>query len=122
MHGEGGHHNSLGPIVRPYTITGGRTRTSVEELELETLVATTSAGDLELPRLTMERREIAALCREILSVAEVSARVNVTLGVARVLVGDMAEEGLVEIHRPATANHSPDVALLERVLYGLRAL
>src|SRR4029453_11275333 len=122
MHGEGGHHNSLGPIVRPYTITGGRTRTSVEELELETLVATTPAGDLEPPRLTMERREIAALCREILSVAEVSARVNVTLGVARVLVGDMAEEGLVEIHRPATANHSPDVALLERVLYGLRAL
>jgi hypothetical protein len=122
MRGEEGHFNNLGPIVRPYTITGGRTRTSLQELELETLVSTTSLGEVELPRLNMERREIAALCRDILSVAEVSARLNVTLGVARVLVGDMAEEGFVHLHRPASTNNSPDVALLERVLYGLRAL
>jgi len=122
MRGEDVHQRTYGPIVRPYTITGGRTRTTLQELELETLVSTTSLGQVELPRLNMERREIAALCRDILSVAEVSARLNVTLGVARVLVGDMAEEGLVQVHRPASQNNSSDIALLERVLYGLRAL
>jgi hypothetical protein len=39
-----------------------------------------------------------------------------------VLVGDMADEGLVLVHRPAQAGERPDLALLERVLYGLRTL
>jgi hypothetical protein len=111
-----------GPVVRPYTITGGRTRSAAEELGLETLVSTTSHGELQMPMLNMERRQIALLCRELLSVAELSARLDVTLGVARVLVGDMAGEGLLQVHRSATQGSSPNIALLERVLYGLREI
>jgi hypothetical protein len=44
------------------------------------------------------------------------------LGVIRVLVGDMADEHLVMVHRPAHAGDRPDLVLLERVLSGLHSI
>jgi len=70
----------------------------------------------------VERRAIAALCHEILSIADVSARLHLPLGVIRILVGDMADEHLVMVHRPAQAGDRPDRALLERVLDGLHSI
>jgi hypothetical protein len=103
-------------------MTGGRTRPAHTDLEIEALVSTTSLGERS-PKLTVEQRAIAALCRDILSVAEISARLDLPLGVTRVLVGDMADGGLVMVHRPTqAAGDRPDLALLERVLYGLRAI
>jgi Protein of unknown function (DUF742) len=107
--------------VRPYAMTGGRTRPTHDDLEIETLVSTTSVGE-QTPKLTVEQRAIAALCHDILSIAEVSARLRLPLGVVRVLVGDMADERLVMVYRPAQAGDRPDLALLERVLYGLHAI
>ena len=107
-------------MVRPYALTGGRTR-AAEDLPLETLVVTTGHGLAEGASLVHERRRIAAVCLEPISVAEVAARISVPLGVAKVLVGDMAEAGLVEVHRPHNADR-PDLRLLERVLGGIRAL
>ena len=47
----------------------------------------------------------------------------VPLGVARVLIADMAGMGLVTVHGGASKdNEAPDLALLERVLSGLRRL
>jgi Protein of unknown function (DUF742) len=102
-------------------MTGGRTRPAQTELEIEALVSTTSLGERS-PKLTVEQRAIAALCRDILSIAEISARLDLPLGVTRVLVGDMADEGMVMVHRPAQGGDRPDLALLERVLYGLRSI
>jgi hypothetical protein len=110
------------PFVRPYAVVAGRTRSIGEEFEIETLVSTTSLGTASLSTLTLERRSIARLCRDILSIAEIAAKLGVPLGVARVLVGDMAEEGLVAVHRPTSPSDRPDLALLERVLYGLREI
>ena len=107
--------------VRPYAMTGGRTRPTHDDLEVEALVSTTSVGE-QTPKLTVEQRAIAALCYDILSIAEVSARLHLPLGVTRVLVGDMADERLVVVYRPARAGDRPDRALLERVLYGLRTI
>ena len=70
----------------------------------------------------MEQRAIAALCHDILSIAEVSVRLHLPLGVIRILVGDMADEHLVIVHRPAQAGDRPDLALLERVLDGLHSI
>jgi hypothetical protein len=67
----------------------------------------------------VEQQAIGALCRDILSIAEVSAHLNLPLGVVRVLVGDMADEHLVIVHRSAHVGDRPDPALLERVLDGL---
>ncbi len=103
-------------------MTGGRTRPEHTDLEIEALVSTTSLGERS-PKLTVEQRAIAALCRDILSIAEISARLDLPLGVTRVLVGDMADEGMVMLHRPTQqAGDRPDLALLERVLYGLRSI
>ena len=111
-----------GRLVRPYTLTGGRTRPSHDDLELEALVSTTSLGESTDLSLSYEQQSIAMLCRDVLSVAEVSARLDLPLGVARALVSDMADEGLVLVHRPASPGDRPDLALLERVLYGLRTI
>ena len=102
-------------------MTGGRTRSTHDDLEIETLVSTPSVGE-QTPKLTVEQRAIAALCHELLSIAEVSAHLHLPLGVVRVLVGDMADEQLVVVHRPVHAGDRPDLALLERVLDGLRTI
>ncbi|GLW74232.1 MULTISPECIES: DUF742 domain-containing protein [Kitasatospora] len=110
------------PLVRPYAMTGGRTRPRYQ-LAIEALISTT--GTAAPGGLLPEHARIVSLCREVKSVAEISALAGVPLGVARILVADLAEAGLVAIHQPAAAGESggtPDVTLLERVLSGLRKL
>ncbi len=111
-----------GRLVRPYYMTGGRTRPLHHDLELEALVSTTALGETSPKLRGVERRAIVALCRDLLSIAEVSARLDLPLGVARVLIGDMAEEGFLILHRPTSVGDRPDLALLQRVLYGLHQL
>ncbi|MFF7727523.1 DUF742 domain-containing protein [Streptomyces sp. NPDC008001] len=122
------HHAPYGsegdqPLVRPYAMTGGRTRPRYQ-LAIEALVSST-ADPAVLGTLLPEHQRICHLCREVKSVAEVSALLNMPLGVARILVADLAEAGMVAIHQPGGSGESggtPDVTLLERVLSGLRKL
>ncbi len=109
--------------VRSYVLTGGRTRSNAD-LPLETLVKVTAQGVSAAPRLALERKQIVELCSAPLSVAEVSAHLHLPLGVARVLVGDMSEEGFLMSFKPqhAATGERPDLKLLERVLDGLQAL
>lgn len=108
--------------VRPYALTGGRTR-SAHDLPLETVVTVTPRGEASVARLALERKRITQMVSEPLSIAEISAHLQVPLGVARVLVGDLCAEGLLESHRPQlNADERPDLKLLERVLDGLQAL
>ncbi|WP_106249020.1 DUF742 domain-containing protein [Allonocardiopsis opalescens] len=108
-------------LVRPYAVTGGRTRPT-SELALETLVSSLDAPPVTGPAQTPEWRAISELCREWRSVAEVSALLRIPLGVARVLIGDMADRRLVQVRQPALDQGRPDLNLLERVLSGLRKL
>jgi len=119
-----GSHPSGGPsrLLRAYAVTRGRTRPRHADLELESLVSTTQLGARSAARLGMEPRAIAQLCTSMLSIAEVSAHLDLALGVTRVLVGDMEAEGLLSVNRPADPKGKPDVALLQRVLHSLRAL
>ncbi|MFG3102676.1 DUF742 domain-containing protein [Streptomyces sp. NPDC048182] len=114
---------SNNPLVRPYAMTGGRTRPRYQ-LAIEALVHTT-AQPHQMQGQLPEHQRICNLCREIKSVAEISALLSIPLGVARILVADLAEAGLVAIHQPGgdeNAGGQPDVTLLERVLSGLRKL
>jgi len=85
---------------RPYTVTGGRTRPAHDELELETLVQTVTGIDGQLGGLGREQHSVAALCREVVSVAEISAQLDLLPGATRVIVGDMALQGVVVLYRP----------------------
>ena len=109
-------------FVRPYAWTRGRTRPAYD-LAVETLLSTTPRGrDPELVT-QYEHRMIADLCRDPKSVAEVAALLSLPLGVARVLLGDMAAHGSIVVHETASSTgDGPDMALMERVLSGLRRL
>ncbi|WP_326820548.1 DUF742 domain-containing protein [Streptosporangium sp. NBC_01639] len=109
------------PLFRPYAVTGGRSEPRYH-LAMETLVSSSFIMDEELALLTPEQDAIIRLCRAFRSVAEISALLRVPLGVARVLVADMADEGLVRLHQPRLDQGQPDLNMLERVLSGLRRL
>ncbi|MQY12210.1 hypothetical protein SRB5_23430 [Streptomyces sp. RB5] len=122
-HGGGSASRTQSRLVRPYAMTGGRTRPRYQ-LAIEALVQTT-ADPGRLQSQLPEHQRICQLCYEIKSVAEISALLTMPLGVARILVADLAEAGLVTIHQPGgdeSAGGQPDVTLLERVLSGLRKL
>jgi Protein of unknown function (DUF742) len=109
-------------FVRAYTWTGGRTRSNYN-FEVETLVTTTDLGHRSTAAAQAEYRAVIPLCRQPKSVAEVAALLSLPLGVAKVLLSDMAELGLIVVHQSPTADGSaPDRTLMERVLSGLRRL
>jgi hypothetical protein len=109
-------------VVRPYSWTQGRTR-PVQDLALETLVSTSDKGRDLTSICSAEHAAIAQLCTDMRSVAEVAALLSLPLGVARVLLADMIDNGLVHVHRnPMPWGDAPDLALLERVLDGLYRL
>jgi hypothetical protein len=118
-----------GALVRPYAVTRGRTRPKLE-IALEALVETTVRGRNSVgrdgPQHGREMQYIASLCDgRLQSLAEVAARMKLPLGVARVLIADMAADGLVAVYEPTSFENNNDAVgteLLERVLSGLRRL
>ncbi|WP_230194688.1 DUF742 domain-containing protein [Streptomyces coriariae] len=117
--------------VRPYSLTGGRTRFG-HVLLVETFVAALDAPE-ERKELTNgslkstvmpELRAIVELCRRMRTVAEIAALLKMPLGVVRVLLSDLADQGKIRVYGTGTAHGTgrPDRALLERVLSGLRRL
>ncbi|MFJ8914106.1 DUF742 domain-containing protein [Amycolatopsis sp. NPDC102389] len=111
-----------GSRVRPYTRTGGRTRTA-HDLALEALVSTSEDGRRYRGVRTPEHRQICDLCLDTRSIAEIAAHLRLPLGVVKVIVGDMADAGLVLIHQTELIlGDSSSRAFMERVLQGLRAL
>ncbi|MDG4864410.1 DUF742 domain-containing protein [Streptomyces sp. T-3] len=116
--------------VRPYSLTGGRTRFG-HVLLVETFVASTAAlegpGERpELPkgaaRVMPEMRAIVEICRRMRTVAEIAALLKMPLGVVRVLLSDLADQGRIRVYGTGHGPGQPDRALLERVLSGLRRL
>ena len=115
---EAGESSSL---VRPYAVTGGRTKPRYD-LPMEALISVAPYPRQDMTTLTPEYKAIIDLCRNWRSVAEVSALLRLPLGVARVLIADMAHEGLLRLHQSPFTEGQPDLQLLERVLSGLRNL
>jgi hypothetical protein len=111
--------------VRPYTLTGGRTRTSGRHVALEAIIGVNSDRPVSG---SAERRAIVDLARnQVLSLAEISAHLGLPLGVTRVLVADLADEELLTIDGAVTARADDvypahDANLLETVLDALTAL
>lgn len=110
-------------FVRPYALTGGRTKANYA-LELETLISTNPVESaLSVPDHT-EHQSIVEECQTPRSVAEIAALLRVPIGVARVLIGDVADAGLVTVHKTISGTDGAEAhfTLMERVLSGLRRL
>jgi hypothetical protein len=104
--------------LRPFVITAGRTDAADPDIGMETQV---TANPAAAPvRLSPEMRAIVGLCGEPVSVAEISARLRLHLGVTSILVGDLRAAGQLDVH--VLDNDTPDPETIMRVIRGLRAI
>jgi hypothetical protein len=112
------------PGLRPFVLTSGRVTSLDPDIGLETQVTTRPAAELWMTvavALPPEQRAIVDLCVEPVSVAEISARLGLHLGVTRVLVCDLRDSGYLDVHVADTlAANDPEIIL--RVMRGLRAI
>jgi Protein of unknown function (DUF742) len=111
-----------GPVVRPYAVSRGRTRPTGASLDLIALV-TAIRGIRQLPAdLSPEHRAILRLCRLPMSVADLSADLDLPVGVIRVLIADLRDQELITVHNPAPPARLLDPRILREVVDGLRRL
>ncbi|GEM34298.1 hypothetical protein NN3_53050 [Nocardia neocaledoniensis NBRC 108232] len=114
------YEEDAGPIVRLYAVTRGRGRTQRPELDLTTLLVDAGAGT-RLRRTDPEYAAIVELCRTPMAVAEVSAHLGLPLNLAKVLIGDLLDEGRLVARAPQQhTTGQADVEVLRAVLAGIR--
>ena len=108
-------------FVRPYTLTAGRTKAAVD-LPVEATLRLDAQHPEAASELGPRALRILALC-DRRSVAEVSALASLPIGVVRVLLGDLVEQGFVRVQATITESSSKDerIELIERTLRGLRS-
>lgn len=106
--------------VRPYYVTRGRTRTD-RPLGIQALVQQLPGVRDPIKRLTFELREIALVCSQPTSLAEVAARVGLPIGVVRVLVADLVDADVLQVH-DTPERVQDDISLIQRLIHGVRAL
>ena len=108
--GRGGHD-----FVRPFIMTGGRTRAERRDLRVETML---QASVSEIPRdLPSEQVDLLHACREPQSVAEVAAKLHLVTGVVAVIAGDLIATGLLDVHHTDPVEIELDMLtkMIERV-------
>jgi Protein of unknown function (DUF742) len=103
--------------VRPFVITGGRTQPVDDRLRIETLVRAEPAA-LSAP-VHLERRRIIEVCQRPAAICDIAATLRIPLGVAMVLVADLAAERLVRVDRGAG---EPSIETIERIRERVRGL
>jgi Protein of unknown function (DUF742) len=111
-----------GPVSRPYTVTGGRTRPrgSWQFDLVDVVTRTPMAADTSF--VNPERSRILELCRYPVAVAELASAVRLPIGVVRVLLDDLLQEDLIAVTAAAPRGRVTDMNLLRQVLNGLQAL
>lgn len=109
-----------GRLIRPYAMTGGRTGSDGPEIPLEAQVLASSQAAERRGTYRWEAAQLIDLVETPLALVEIAARLEVPVGVARVLVGDLVEDGSLIIHLPPPT--SSFTSLLEQVLDGVRDL
>ena len=121
-YGERWFDHEAGPVVRPYALTKGRTSShGSASFGLIDVVVATGERPSEHFRPGPEHRRILSVCRRPVPVVDLTSEIDLPLGVVRVLLGDLAEEGMLRI---VSAQRQPvsDHRLLRMVLDGLESL
>ncbi|OIV38741.1 hypothetical protein BIV57_04125 [Mangrovactinospora gilvigrisea] len=109
-------------LVRPYVVTEGRSAPSRNHFDHVTLII--AQRDAPHALLSPEGRAVLQLCRPgALSVAEISAYLQLPMSVLRIVLADLMDSGHITSRAPSPALHPRnDRPLLEALLRGLRAL
>jgi Protein of unknown function (DUF742) len=111
-----------GPTVRPYAVTAGRTTPVRGAFDLISIVL---AARVDMPHgveLAPEAHDILRACQEPVSVAEISAYLDLPAGTVKVLLGDLLALHLIHTRAPSPPIGLPDEPVLQAVMHGLRAL
>ncbi|TDB88842.1 DUF742 domain-containing protein [Actinomadura sp. KC216] len=107
-------------VVRPYMVTGNRTRPR-HRTELDT-VLTATTQPVPDGTLQPEAAHALLLCRkQQRTLAEVAATIKQPALVTKIIVSDLIDQGALAAHPHADLNY-PSRHLLEDVLAGLTAL
>jgi Protein of unknown function (DUF742) len=110
-----------GPVVRPYALTGGRTRPTGESFDLLAMVSSIDSNLIDPMLLEPEHIEVMRQCRRPTSVADLASDLDLPLGVVRILLSDMRERRLIAI-RPPMRTRLTDPQVLKDVADALRRL
>ena len=110
-------------LVRPYTLTAGRTSSRIA-LPLEAPVQAIKSKKRQRWPGNDVRARICTMCEKSPSVAEIAARLSLPIGVTRVLIGDLVSSGHVRVSHTLTDESTIEERreLIGRTLRGLRAL
>lgn len=106
-------------LVRPYTLTGGRTRSDGMDVAIQAVVCQSEASLHVTPPIGPVELEIWQAAADRLSSADISAQLELPLGVVRVLIGDLAAAGHVELGETMS---TADAKVIRRLIDGVRAL
>ena len=109
--------DAAGRLVRPFTVSNGRTRPTVA---LDLLSQVRATGATPFGYLGPEHAQALDLCRAPVSVAEVAAHLKLPAVVTKVLLSDLVDCGALTTKPPEFTHNPTDRALLEAVLDGLR--
>jgi hypothetical protein len=114
--------HDAGPVVRPYTVTQGRVSPTGGDIDMLAFVVATTPKNYPGARLQPEHDAIVAAAWEPIPVVELASTLDLSVGVVRVLLGDLRSAGLISMHEPPAASRPHDVDVLKAVVNGLRAL
>jgi hypothetical protein len=121
-YGERWLDRDAGPVVRPYALTKGRTLPSGgATFGLIDVVMAISERPSEHFRPGPEHRRILSLCRRPTPIVDLTSELDLPLGVVRVLLGDLASEGMIRV-QSTQDQPAADQRLLRMVLDGLESL
>ncbi|MFE9683296.1 DUF742 domain-containing protein [Streptomyces sp. NPDC002701] len=116
--GSGGQGQPRDP-ERLYVVTGQVEGGDRAELDLVTLIVACAEPP---PSAQPEQSALLRLCRAPMSVAEVSAYLNLPFSVVTVLLTELLTAELVQARVPIVRSELPDRSLLEAVMHGLQKL
>jgi hypothetical protein len=114
-------NDAAGPVIRPYALVGGRTRPAGESFDLVAMVTARRVA-LRPIDLEPEHQRVLSMCDVSRSVADLAADLRLPLGVIRVILADLRENGLITIRPPVPLTRLLDDDALRRIEDGLRRL
>lgn len=114
--------DAAGPVVRPYAVTRGRTRSPGGPIDLIAVVVGVAHSTADRRWLEPEHLRLLACCHRPITVADLASDADLPLGVVRVLLGDLIGWGLARVNTPAPSEFARDEAVLRMVLDELHSL
>ncbi|HEY0700434.1 MAG TPA: DUF742 domain-containing protein [Micromonospora sp.] len=109
--------DDAGRLVRPYTVSNGRTRPSTHMELLSWVVAT---GKRPRGHLEPDHARALNLCGGPTTVAEVAAHLKLPAAITKVVLSDRVDCGAVSTRAPSPESDPNDPSVLEAILNGLR--